>query len=151
MRKSIAVGAVLALLALASARAASIVTDADGTQHPVSFPTSVPFMAVQTLDGKAVPTADAALVPLGYAQANVSTAVTLAAAYGAAIPTGARLVYLQPESCDLRWRDDGAAPTTAIGRRIYQGTDYPYNGALAALRLASITGAACIVNITFYQ
>jgi hypothetical protein len=96
-------------------------------------------------------TKDANLTPLGYFQASVgASAISLATIAGGAIPANARLVYIQPENGDIRLRDDGAAPTAALGRRIYAAVDWPYFGNLAGAQLIAVTGSVT-VDVTFYQ
>jgi hypothetical protein len=113
--------------------------------------TTVVVTAPDAGQGGNVVTKDAQLVPSGCFQVSVGAAAsTLAALSGAAIPANARVVHMQPEGADIRWRDDGTAPTAAVGSRIYAGTDYPYNGTLSAVQLIAVSGTVT-VNLRFYQ
>jgi hypothetical protein len=95
---------------------------------------------------------DGQRTPLGSpAQISVTAASDLPTAMGFAIPIGATLVYIQPESGDLKFTDDGSTPTTTRGMRIYAGVAWPYVGTLSALKLVSQSGAAVTVNLSFYK
>lgn len=92
--------------------------------------------------------------PLGYVQAAagaVDTAVTLASLLpGGVVPPGTCMVLITPEAQAIRFRDDGTAPTTAIGFPLAVGTSLQYTGGnLPGLRLISQTAGA-IVNIALY-
>jgi hypothetical protein len=94
---------------------------------------------------------DAQLAPLGVYQVSIgATAQSLAALIGASIPSGARVVYIEPEGGDIRFRDDGTAPTASVGLRIYNGVAWPYIGNLSAQQLIAVTGSVT-VNLAFYQ
>jgi hypothetical protein len=83
------------------------------------------------------------------------TALTLAtkipaATGGSAIPDGAELAVIRVEAQNLRWRDDGVAPTATVGMLILPADQpYVYTGDLANIQLSAAT-AGCIVNISFY-
>jgi hypothetical protein len=98
-------------------------------------------------------TVDGVRTPLGVYQVSVTTAETLATAIGASIPAGATLVYIEPEigGADIRYRDDGTAPTNSVGVRISAGVAWPYVGSLSAIQLVSQSGAAATVNLAFYK
>lgn len=93
--------------------------------------------------------ADANVTPFGYYQVSVSTAVTLASLSGGSLPAGARIVWILPEAgSNVRWRDDGTAPTASVGMPIVSQQAWPYEGSLAALQLVSQSGTAT-VNLWF--
>lgn len=86
---------------------------------------------------------------LGYFQFTVTTAAPVSLP---TIPAGAAYAVITLESAGAaRWRDDGTAPTTAIGMPLAASASLPYTGAnLAALRLIGATvdvGA----NVTYYD
>lgn len=66
------------------------------------------------------------------------------------IPSGARSAYIEAETAGVRYRDDGGAPTAAIGMIIGSGTGIFYPGTLSALRFILQTGSP-LVNVAFYR
>jgi hypothetical protein len=91
----------------------------------------------------------ASVVPLGYCQLSVTTAVLISTCSGG-IPAAATLAYVTPETAAVRWRDDGVAPTTTVGYPVTTNAQLTYSGNLAALRVVAQSGAA-VVNIAFYR
>jgi hypothetical protein len=92
------------------------------------------------------------IVPLGYCQIG-SSALGSAAKLSAncTIPVGATMAYLQAESADVRYRDDGAAPTTAVGSLILGGNPgIFYNGPLGALQFIGASGSP-VLDVAFYR
>ena len=62
------------------------------------------------------------LVPLGYCQLSatqLASAVGLASCSGG-IPARATLVAVQAETANVRWRDDGTAPTPMLDVAFYR-------------------------------
>jgi len=95
----------------------------------------------------ATPVIDANLVPLGYQQ---MTSITPAKAL-ASIPVGAKRALLQAETQNVRWRDDGTAPTATVGNIAYAGQNpFLYEGNLAAVQVILATAGA-ILNVTYYE
>ncbi|MDB5280874.1 MAG: hypothetical protein JWR61_5829 [Ferruginibacter sp.] len=86
------------------------------------------------------------LVPLGYQQIG-----TLTGATGLTVPSGATLAIISAEGTAVRWRDDGVAPTAAIGVPMAI-TDSPlqYSGTLAALKFIEQTASAKL-NVAYYR
>jgi hypothetical protein len=83
--------------------------------------------------------------PLGCAQVAVtSTAQTLAqllaTAFTAgtskisAVPTGARMVLVLVENANVRWTDDGQAPTAGYGMLATSTQEFQYSGDLSAIQ-----------------
>lgn len=67
------------------------------------------------------------------------------------IPTGANTILMQGEVANVRWRDDGGAPTTAIGMiLVFGGNPILYNGTLPNLRFIAATGSP-LVDVGFYR
>lgn len=94
---------------------------------------------------------------LGYAQSGAVDASTLissltfGSASGAGIPNGTALVIITPQTQAIRWRDDGTAPTAAVGYPLAVGAELRYTGAnLADLRVISQVAGA-IVNCIAYR
>ena len=86
----------------------------------------------------------AALNCYGYQQIT-----NLSAATGLTIPVGATVALIQAETQDVRWRDDGTAPTASVGMIIGAGTTLPYTGNLSAIMLIQATASAKL-NISYY-
>ena len=81
---------------------------------------------------------------LGFQQITpgaVSTALT--------VPAGARIAVIHVEVAVMRWRDDGTAPTAAIGMRLAAGGELVYDGELTELRLIQ-EAAGAIANVSYY-
>jgi hypothetical protein len=85
---------------------------------------------------------------LGYRQltTTLSSAVSLPS-----IPPAADAVLLQAETQNVRFRDDGTAPTTSVGMLLVAGAEaFMYTGALMNLQFIAATSGA-ILNITYYK
>ena len=97
-----------------------------------------------------------ALKSLGYAQSGAVDASTLISSLtfqgqpGAGIPPGTAFMIITPQEQAIRWRDDGAVPTAAVGYPLPSGTELRYDGAdMANLRVISQVAGA-IVNVIAY-
>jgi hypothetical protein len=91
--------------------------------------------------------------PLGYQQiANAA----LAASVGLTIPTmpagtaGPGFAVIQSNAGAVRWRDDGVAPTAAIGMLLPSGGELTYVGDMTALKFISSSGAP-ILDVALYD
>lgn len=83
--------------------------------------------------------------PLGYFQIT-----SVAAAIGFPdIPEESSLAMIQPESQDIRWRDDGVDPTASVGMIIPAKDILFYTGKFDAIKFIEVTAGAK-VNVTFY-
>ena len=85
------------------------------------------------------------LIPLGYQQITSlsgSTALT--------VPDKASLAVIQPESQNVRYRDDGVAPTASTGMKIVANDLLFYTGDFSAIRFIEETGSAKL-NVTYYR
>ena len=84
--------------------------------------------------------------PLGYQQLSgisVATALT--------IPAGAAKALISVETNNVRWRDDGTAPTATVGQ-LLKTTDPELlylDGGLGAMQFIPVTSTAT-VNVTYY-
>jgi hypothetical protein len=83
-------------------------------------------------------------VPLGYQQIT-----SLSASTALTIPAGAKRAIIQAETQDVRWRDDGTAPTASVGMVISAGDRLAYTGSLAAIRFIEAAASAKL-NISYY-
>jgi hypothetical protein len=93
---------------------------------------------------------------LGYAQfaaggVDTSTLVSTAQFAGAAagIPNGTAKLLITVAAQAIRWRDDGTAPTTAVGYPLAVGTELVFTGNFSQLRLISQVAGA-VVNMVAY-
>lgn len=67
------------------------------------------------------------------------------------VPTGATYAFLQAETANVRYRDDGAAPTAAVGSLVVSGAPgLFYPGTLTALRFIAASGSP-VLNVAFYR
>lgn len=86
-------------------------------------------------------------------QATTSSGASLTSG---GIPPGATTAFLQGELADIRWRDDGGAPTTGIGNLVHGGVantgvaGIVYTGRLSALRFIAASGTP-VLDIAFYR
>ena len=82
---------------------------------------------------------------LGYAQLT-----SLAASTALTVPAGAQGCFLQCESQNVRFRDDGTAPTASVGF-LLKTTDIPfeYTGDPRKLRFIEVAASAKI-NVIFF-
>ena len=83
-------------------------------------------------------------VCLGYQQiSDVSSSI------GLTVPDGATLALIVPETQNVRWRDDGTAPTASVGMPIFVGASLSYDGDLKKIRFIQETASAKL-NISYY-
>lgn len=86
------------------------------------------------------------LEPAGYTQVtSLSSAVGLGT-----IPPGTKVALIQPETKDIRWRDDGTNPTTTTGMILVANDTLLYSGTMSAFKMIEVA-ATGKVNITFYK
>lgn len=94
---------------------------------------------------------DAPLEPLGFddaAAAAFDTAQLLSDIV--TIPPGARAALIQAETQNVRWTDDGSAPTASRGMRLFKDSSVSYAGKLRAIKVISETAGAKL-NVSFYR
>ena len=84
------------------------------------------------------------IISLGYQQIT-----DLSSAVGLTVPTGTKLVIVNPESKSIRWRDDGVDPTNSIGMKLTPGDYFIYTCTSTAIKFIDV-GPAAILNITYY-
>ena len=86
----------------------------------------------------------ATTVCLGYQQIT-----SLSSATGLTVPTGATRALIAPLTKDIRWRDDGTAPTSSVGMPLVVGTTLNYDGDLNKIRFIE-TAASAVLNVSYY-
>lgn len=83
--------------------------------------------------------------PLGFQQLTATgTASTLT------VPNGAIFAFITVEGANIRYRDDGTAPTATIGYLVAAGQQLTYSGTLATLQLISQSGSP-VVDVLYYK
>lgn len=68
----------------------------------------------------------------------------------ATVPPGAEAAHIVIETAAIRWRDDGVAPTGAVGMPMAAGDELMYVGDLSSIRFIRQSGSA-VLNVTFYS
>jgi hypothetical protein len=87
-------------------------------------------------------------VPVGYQQI---AAATLASATSLTVPVGARYALIQVDTASVRFRDDGTAPTAAIGVTLVNGiAPMMYTGDLATIQFIALSGSP-VLNVSYYR
>ena len=81
--------------------------------------------------------------PLGFQQITA-----LSSATGLTVPAGACYAVVQAVTASVFWRDDGTAPTSAIGMTIASGGELDYAGDLTKIQFISATGG---INVSYYD
>lgn len=87
------------------------------------------------------------LTALGYQQIS---AATLAAATALTVPGGTHTAFIQCETLDVRWRDDGTNPTASIGMILQAGQTLVYSVTAFPIKFIR-TGGTSILNVTYYS
>ena len=81
---------------------------------------------------------------LGYQQiTNLTSSTELT------VPAGATLALIVPETQNVRWRDDGVAPTASVGMLVVANSSMSYDGDLQKIRFIAATSGA-ILNVSYY-
>lgn len=89
--------------------------------------------------------------PLGYQQI---LAATLAASTPLTLPTPLAgvipgLAIIQVNGANVRWRDDGTAPTATVGMTLTDGSELDYVGDLTMIRFILVSGSP-IIDVSYY-
>ena len=82
--------------------------------------------------------------PLGHEQIT-----SLSAAAALTVPAGAQVALITAQTQAVRFRDDGIAPTAAIGLPLAAGDTLTYEGDLSAIQFIEQTASAAL-NIAYY-
>ena len=91
---------------------------------------------------------DSNLRPVGYQQI-----ISPSASIGLVLPTDKpppRIAVIQVLSQNVRWRDDGNAPTSSVGMQLAVGNDILYTGDLDTIRFIE-ESAGAEININYYS
>ncbi len=88
---------------------------------------------------------------LGYAQLTGMSAATTFASASVTIPAGTTHILMRAETQNVRWRDDGVAPTGTVGNLLATGDGaFLYGGPASKLQFIQATSGA-ILNVSFYS
>ena len=87
------------------------------------------------------------LTPLGFQQLSASN---LSSAYPLTPPAGANVALLNPETANVRWRDDGVAPTATVGMLLIADAFIEYWGNLSAIQFILVSGSP-LLNVSYYR
>lgn len=82
--------------------------------------------------------------PVGYEQVTVLTSAT-----SLTVPTGALVAVIQAVTQNVRWRDDGTAPTATVGMRLAAGSSFVTANKLSAFQFIE-EAASAELNVTYY-
>jgi hypothetical protein len=83
--------------------------------------------------------------PLGYQQIAVLTA-----AVGLTVPTGTTFATIRVSGAPVRYRDDGVAPTAALGYPLLVGDVLTYHVSLGTVRFIQ-QSATAVLDILYYK
>lgn len=93
--------------------------------------------------------ADRPLQPLGFERI---AAITGATVVGLTVPAGAVYAYIQADGGDLRWRDDGTAPSDTVGHVLADGVVYWRAANLRKIQFReNAGGSGTAINISYYK
>lgn len=90
--------------------------------------------------------------PLGYQQISSATLATATKLTIPTVPAGMQLGYVVIQNngtANVRWRDDGTAPTASVGMILPAGSELDYYGETTALQFIEVGGGAAL-DITYY-
>jgi hypothetical protein len=73
----------------------------------------------------------------------------LSASTALTVPAGATLALIVAESQNVRWRDDGTAPTASTGMPLAIGVSLSYDGDLKAICFIEVLASANL-NVSYY-
>jgi hypothetical protein len=147
-----------ASIGLASCVRASFTGTGSGTNLTTTSVTGV-IKAGDTVTGTGVPAGTTIVSQSSGTAGGAGVYVTSAATTSSSasltsggIPTGATSVFLQAETANVRYRDDGGAPTASIGNLVVAGAggQILYGGTFSALRFIAASGSP-LLNIAFYR
>lgn len=86
----------------------------------------------------------------GTYQLSATNTASSATVTSGGIPPGATMARLDSEVASVRYRDDGGAPTAAIGNLIVNGVPLLYTGSLSQIEFFAASGSP-LLDIGFYR
>jgi len=91
--------------------------------------------------------------PYGYTQIGataLASAVGLAGGTLTSVPNGTKLAVIACSTANVRWRDDGTAPTATLGMPLNAGQQLAYSGDLSAVKFILVSGSP-VLDVSFYK
>ena len=87
----------------------------------------------------------------GTYQLSATNTTSSASVTSGGIPPQASMAFLQAETADVRYTDDGSAPTTSIGNIVIHGIPgIFYTGTLSKLQFIALSGSP-LLDVAFYR
>ena len=127
------------------------VTCVGGSTNTLLVFSSVPIPTSQwqagTVAGQIYLTKPASLTPLASSQMGLA----LVTAQSLTVPAGALYAVVIAEGGNVRWRDDGVAPTGASGMLLTQNSVLNYDANLAAIQFIQATGSTSTIDVAYYK
>lgn len=108
-----------------------------------------PFPNTQNNPAGAIPVYNTNYAATPVAPSQMGLAVTSAAEH-LTVPTGARYAFITVEGGPVRWRDDGTAPTIALGQYVAPGSFW-YYGNLSMIQFILATATAATIDVSYYM
>jgi hypothetical protein len=102
------------------------------------------MVALNERQYKAAALGGGGLTPLGYQQIT-----SLSSAAGLTVPAGATVAVVQAEDQNVRWRDDGTAPTASVGMYLVADDWFAYTGDLSTVEFIEEAVSAKL-NVSYY-
>ncbi len=91
--------------------------------------------------------------PVSYIACGYQQVTSLSASAALTVPANASWAMIECEAQQVRWRDDGTAPTSTVGMLMNVGDILTYDGtvvALTALRFIEVAASAKL-NVSYYS
>jgi hypothetical protein len=89
----------------------------------------------------------------GHPSVGYQQITSLASATNLIVPTatgGAVWALICVETANVRWRDDGTAPTASVGQPVSAGQCFQYAGPLPSIQFIAQSGSP-VVNVSYYR
>ena len=76
--------------------------------------------------------------------------LSVASATGLTTPSGATIAQICVENANVRYRDDGTAPTASSGMPVAAGACFAYSGPLSVVQFIAQSGSP-ILDVSYYK
>ena len=76
--------------------------------------------------------------------------LSVAGATGLTAPSGATIAQICVENANVRYRDDGTAPTASSGMPVAAGACFAYSGPLSVVQFIAQSGSP-ILDVSYYK
>lgn len=88
--------------------------------------------------------------PLGYCQLTATGSAAQLSTCSGGIPVRSVWAVICVETANIRWRDDGVAPTASVGMPIVAGNCLDYSGTFQTFQFIAVSGSP-VLNVSFYN